>query len=747
MKFLSILVLFFLCQNLLAQDSIPPKKELTVGLVLSGGGAKGLAQIGALKVIDSLGVHIDYIGGTSMGAVIGALYAAGYSGKQLDSIFRKTDFNTLLQDELPRNVKTFYEKEQSKKYILTLPFDNFDISFPSGLSQGQNVYNLISRLTAHLQGINDFSNLPIPFFCIATNIETGEEVVLDEGSLPLAVSASSAIPSLFSPVEMDGELLVDGGVVNNYPVRQLKNKGADIIIGVNVQDTLSSRKNLKGVLEILNQINNFRGIKNMEEKKALTDVYIRPDISEFTILSFDKGDEIIEKGEIAALNKRSELLQIAKMQSNIPSQHHTTIPQKDSIFIETVMVIGDQNYPRSYIRGKLRIPQWSKTTYKDIMYGVNNLSATGNFKRIDYRLIPEEKGYNLIMKLKESNQKTFLKFAVHYDDLFKSSFLLNFTHKSLLFNNDITSLDLILGDYLRYNFNYFIDKGRYWSIGLSSSYNHFEKDVDFSFVKKLANMNHFEVNQLEISYADFTNRLFVETFLLKDFRLGLGVEHKYLKLITETILTQGPESQFPFTILEESNLFSALGYLEFDSYNKKYFPNSGSYFLGNFHAYLLAAKQTNEFNQFAIVKGEFGHAFPLNDKLTMRFSTEGGFQFGENDTQILNFYLGGYGNLPLNNIVPFYGYDFLELSGDSYLKSMLEFDYEFLQKNHLIFSYNIANVEDHLFETPAWFRLPDYTGFAMGYGIETFLGPMEIKYSFSPETNEGYWNFAIGFWF
>src|SRR5690606_28159324 len=155
-----------------------PEQDIRVGLVLSGGGAKGLAHIGALKVIEESGVRIDYIGGTSMGAVIGALYASGYSAKQLDSIFNETDFSTLIQDDIPRSAKTFYEKEESEKYALVLPFDNFKVGFPSGLSKGQNFYNLISKLTSHVSGISNFSELPIPFFCVATNVETGKEVIL-----------------------------------------------------------------------------------------------------------------------------------------------------------------------------------------------------------------------------------------------------------------------------------------------------------------------------------------------------------------------------------------------------------------------------------------------------------------------------------------------------------------------------------------------------------------------------------------
>lgn len=169
-----LLIWFLLCffsakaQN---KDSVPSKAK--VGLVLSGGGAKGLAHIGVLKVIDSLGVKVDYVAGTSMGAIIGSLYAVGYSGKQLDSIFKEVDFDNILSDNLPRSSKALYERENSEKYAVTLPFDRFKIALPSALSRGQNTYSLLSRLTLHVSDINDFSKLPIPFFVSVLILKRG----------------------------------------------------------------------------------------------------------------------------------------------------------------------------------------------------------------------------------------------------------------------------------------------------------------------------------------------------------------------------------------------------------------------------------------------------------------------------------------------------------------------------------------------------------------------------------------------
>ena len=722
-------------------------EDLKVGLVLSGGGAKGLAHIGALKVIEESGVRIDYIGGTSMGAIIGSLYASGYSAKQLDSIFKVTNFNSLIQDDLPRGVKSFYEREDSERYAVTLPFNNFKIGLPSGLSKGQNVYNLMAYLMSPVEEIEDFSKLPIPFFCVGTNIETGEEVLLDHGSLPQAVSASGAIPSLFSPVEINGKLISDGGITNNYPVEELKKRGVDFIIGVDVQDSLVDRKKLKSAFEIMTQVNNFRTIKDMKTKLEKTDLYIQPDIREFTILSFEEGEAIIQQGEKKAEEFKLALETLAKRQRKTRDGLRN-IHLSDSIYIENIHISGNNNYPRNYIRGKLKIDTDTKISYQDLGMAINNLSATGNFKRIEYEFTPTSQGkQDLKLSITENSNNTSLRLALHYDELYRSAALVNLTRKSLLLKNDIISLDFIAGDNFRYDARYYIDKGSYWSIGLNSRFNQFSKSVPYSFIENNFELGDYNINQADIDYKDFTNQIYAETFFLKSFKLGLGSEHKYTKLETETIIENNNNQEVPFTILEQSNLFSAFGYLEYDKYDNAYFPCEGLRFTGDFHAYLIESKASYDFTPFYIARGYLGYAFSPIKNVSLRIQSETGFRVGETEMNALDFYLGGYGNHLVNNLVPFYGYDFLSISGDSYIKSLLEVDFEPINKNHLILSYNLANVEDNLYSTGNFFSTPDYTGFALGYGLETFLGPIELKYSYSPERSESEWFFNLGFWF
>jgi len=339
------LLILFLGLNFLSQaQELVIDEDQKVGLVLSGGGAKGLAHIGALKVIEEAGIEIDYIGGTSMGAIVGALYASGYSANELDSIARNMNFAALIQDNLPRNAKTFYEKEDSERYALTLPFDRFKISIPPAYSGGQNIYHELVRLLYHVKDIDEFDQLPIPFLCIATNVETGEEIVLKKGYLPEAVMASGTLP-----------ILIDGGVVNNYPIDKVYEMGADVVIGVDVQHGLDKREELASATDILLQINKYNSVADMESKSKRTDLYIKPKMNDYSVLDFDKRINIIEEGERASKEFIKQLQTLAKNQ-NKKKTNIEVIEPSEEIYVNRLVISGKKdNYSRGYIKGKLKV--------------------------------------------------------------------------------------------------------------------------------------------------------------------------------------------------------------------------------------------------------------------------------------------------------------------------------------------------------------------------------------------------------
>ncbi len=719
-----------------------------VGLVLSGGGAKGLAHIGVLKKIEEAGVRIDYIGGTSMGAIIGGLYAAGYSAHQLDSIFKAVDFDRLIQDNIPRSAKTFYEKNQTDRYAITLPFDRFQVSLPSGISKGQNVYNLFSKLTDHVSDVENFDALPIPFLCVATNIENGKAVVLERGYLPRAISASGALPSLFSPVYIDDMVLVDGGVINNYPIDEIKSKGVDIIIGVDVQDSLRDRTNLRSGLEVLTQINNFRTIENMTVKRGQTDIYIKPDIKDFTVVAFNEGTKIIESGYKEA-NAKIDLLQALAARQKPREKKVVEFRKETSLYITDVEIEGVESYSRSYVLGKLKIKTPAQISYKKLNLGINNLSATGNFADINYRLIEVEEGkYKLKFQLRESDVKTLLRLGAHYDDLYRTGALINVTRKRLFTNNDIASLDFVVGDNLRYKFNYYIDKGFYWSLGVNSSFDFFDKGVPLSFIFPEEFLDEIQaqtqLNEIELEYSDLTNQVYLETLFKRSFLLGGGIEHKKLRFVSKTIGLD--QNNNPRTVFESTNYFSTYGYLLYDTYDNSFFPKEGLYFSGDFHLYLFGRGLNENFESFSIAKAKAGYAKSVG-KLTAQFTSEGGFKIGNSDVRSFDFFVGGFGFKEINNIVPFYGYEALSLRGNTYLKSGILFDYEVFSKNHINVGANVANIGDNLFENGGWIDGIDYSGIAIGYGLETFLGPIQLKYAYSPERDASEWYVSAGFKF
>ncbi len=745
----SVLILLFIASSLSCmvrgQNQSPPVK---VGLVLSGGGAKGLAHIGALKVIEEAGVHIDYIGGTSMGAIVGALYAAGYSAQELDSIFRTTDFTSLIQDNLPRNAKTFYEKEDSERYALTLPFNNFRISFPPAFSGGQNIYNELVRLLYHVKDIRDFNKLPIPFFCIATDVETGTEVLLNKGYLPEAILASGTFPSLFEPAEVNGKILIDGGVLNNYPVEEVIEMGTDFIIGVDVQHGLRDRESLLSATEVLLQINNFRTVGMMRTKSKLTDIYIKPSMDSFSVIDFNLKEKIIQNGEDAA-REHLEALKALAVRQGVVSRKPVHIKPQENIVVNRLVVSGNNNYTRGYVKGKLRFNLAEEISFNKLQQGISNLAATGNFQTIRYKLISNGLGEDLLLSLSENPSKTFIRMGAHYDDLYKSAALINLTHKNFLIKDDVASFDFILGDNLRYNFEYYVDKGFYWSFGLSSRHNEFNAAIDYSVIQSNFDVpSNINVNKINLEVSDFTSQVYLQTVLKEEFSILLGLEHKSLKYSTTTlneVTNMAPAA--PRTIFEKSDYVSTYGQVLLDTYDDKYFPSKGLFFSGDFHFYLMSSDFNDNFRQFSIAKARMGAAFPLIDKVSMNVETEGGFKLGISGVAALDFILGGYGNNLINNFVPFLGYDFLSIPGNSYVKALAEIDYEFAAKNHLMFAANFSNAEDDLFRTGEWFTAPDYSGYGLGYGWDSFFGPVEIMYSWSPELREGIVFVSLGYWF
>jgi len=296
----------------LAADAPRPR----IGLALSGGGARGAAHVGVLKVLEEHRVPVDLVAGTSMGALVGGLYASGLSPAELEAVLQDTDWALMFADNIPRADRSFRRKRDDDLYLVRHKpgFRGGRFRLPPGLLDGHRVDLLLKRLTLPVVGVREFDRLPIPFRAVAADIESGEPIVLDHGDLALAMRASMSIPGAFAPREIDGRLLVDGGIVNNFPIDVVRAMGAEIVIAVDISTPPAGRDELASVAAIAEQLATLFGEQDKRRQIATlgdSDVFIRPDLGSIQVSSFDRVAEAVPAGEQATRAHAAELQRLS----------------------------------------------------------------------------------------------------------------------------------------------------------------------------------------------------------------------------------------------------------------------------------------------------------------------------------------------------------------------------------------------------------------------------------------------------
>jgi NTE family protein len=478
-------------------------------------------------------------------------------------------------------------------------------------------------------------------------------------------------------------------------------------------------------------------MEKMTEKIKLVDIYIKPDIKKYGVMTFDKGPEIVTKGEEAAI---ASMAKLNALKLETETKKSRQIRQVDSLHVGNILLTSPlKNYTRAYVMGKVKIKQNTAVSFDDLTSGINKMAATQNFGSILYQFDKKENVADLQFDLLENPTNAFVKFGLHYDGLYKSGILANYTKKKSVFKNDILSIDLILGDNFRYNLDYYIDNGFYWSFGIKSKFNQFNRNVKIDFNNGQL-LNILGINSLNIDFAQFTNQAYVQTLFVQKFLLGGGVEYSHLQLTSSTLENTKP-------VFENSGFVSVFGYIKYDSLDDKYFPKKGWSYTGDCQSYLYSSNYNHDFNRFSIARSELAFAFPFSKRITANVRSEIGFSFGGASSNYFDFILGGYGANSTHNFKSFYGYDFLSISGNSYIKSDFSLDYKFLKKHHLNLASNFANVSDYLFNNTDWLSKASYSGYALGYGMETIIGPVELKYTWSPELSKGFTWVTVGFTF
>ena len=366
--------------------------------------------------------------------------------------------------------------------------------------------------------------------------------------------------------------------------------------------------------------------------------------------------------------------------------------------------------------GKLNLQVGDSITHQELDRKIDFLTATNNYDKIEYHL--DKKKKKLHIHLIEQRDKANIRLGVHYDQLYETGILLDYTNKSLLIRNDQLSLGLILGDQVRYNLDYFVDNGFYVSYGFRSRYDQFSTNTKFNFQ---GNQN---VNKINLKYSDFTNAAFVQTTFGRKFAMGGGVELKKVKIETETVISGNSNS----TIFDNSSYFNLLGYLKLDTYDNNTFPTKGLYADLGFKWYVWSSDFDNDFKQFSQAKGTIGFATTFLKNITFQYTNEAGFSFSSPTNDVFDFYLGGYNKNFINTFTQMYGYEFASLSGDTFLRSQFELRYQFLKNNYVSFISNYARISNNVFADGNLFK-DVLSGYSVGYGLKTFLGPIELKYS------------------
>lgn len=572
--------------SLLANSTTRPK----VGLVLSGGGAKGSAHIGVLKVLEDLGIQVDYVAGTSMGSIMGGMYSLGYNAAEMDTIIRGMDWSIYMSNTVRRSELSTQRKLDNMRYLLSIPFstglgllDNLDsqkenngtgiadftTSLPAGVINGQNVLNLFTGLSVGYQDSIDFNNLPIPFACVAVDLITNEEVVFHSGHLPTAIRASMAIPGVFSPVEMGNMILIDGGFRNNFPTDVCREMGADIIIGVDVSDKGNHEAyNTRSLPQILQQFLNISTNEAHVEHSDLCDVLIIPDISGYGSLSFDSAaiDTLIERGHNAAIAHLPELLAIKQALDKYDrNTSRDTIPKavnmyKNRFDISSIEINGVAERDSRWLLNKARLKGKTSVTGDDIEKALSVFTGTGVYDKMSHHFEPDGDRYKLVFDL-EKMPPHDIGFGLRYDTDEAASILAELGLNAHRMNAFRMNLNARLSFYPEFEAQLLYVPYYFPSIGISYSYKTLGLDYTVPGTSHFPNFD---------GYKRLQSELFIKETYSKFFIAHLGLRYSRYKMYQSS-------SELLEDVLNEpqNHVVELRGKLDYDVLDNAYYPTRG----------------------------------------------------------------------------------------------------------------------------------------------------------------------------
>jgi len=710
LAYITVLLLFLVTETTAQHRSDTAVSEGSFGLVLSGGGARGFAHIGVLKVLEEEGLLPDFITGTSMGSIIGGLYAIGYSAAQIEELVLSTDWEDLFSDKFGRSNQPMVDKLYADRYIAEFPFGKKSIQLPSSLVAGNKLFLLFSELTAGVRGVQDFDQFQIPFACVATDMVTGEPVVLRSGSLADAMLASMAVPTVFTPIRIDDRPLVDGGIVRSLPVSDIREMGADQVIMSLVSQKLLDEEDLNNVFNILTQSLTYQINKSNREQLPLANVVVEPELGPLLPTDFRLAQVFIQQGEIAA---RRQLAAIRAIKSKHTPRTHYPLQSTvvDRLFINNIEIYGLERTSLNIVMEELDIELPGEYPITDITKAMYRLYSTGMFKRVNYYHDYVDQLGTLHVELEERKEQS-VRFGLRFDQDNGAILLFNAHFKNELSPGSDVNIDIRLGEKLQAHARLFKHLGLVRSIGFAGSVTYVERDrkiaVDGSRVRVPIEM---QDTRVEVGIGSVYGSKLYTTF-------GMSAEQSFLPAV-------GSLSNLKRTY----TFISGFGRVWLDTHDRSWYPTKGSS-LQLYSAYSRSMGKDDTHTRHLLT---WSQRYRAAERWSVFYDLTNGYSTGANMPVFREFYAGGIHSPSFlwEGDINFGGLKPGQLSGRNMQALEAGLQYQPFPKRYVIGTLGAIRTIDR-YEVPFYGGGYDYTA-RISAAAETRFGPLEISIMGSTE--------------
>ena len=692
-------------------DPAAPNRK-SVGLVLSGGGAKGAAQLRIVKAIEEAGIPIDYIAGTSIGSIIGGLYAVGYSIDEIEELYTSMNWFDIFTDRNAREKQLFADKQKDDAYMFDVMLSTEDISMPSGIVRGDKFMDQLNELLLGYQYIDSFDNLPTPFACVSYDMNTGSEYVARGGSLSAAIRASMSIPGVFKPVKYRDMVLVDGGVYNNFPVDVVRDMGADIVIGVDLSDGIKTDADIENLILIFEQLTVFLGRDTYEANRSDCDYYIHPEIAPYSAASFNKEavDSLVMRGQREADRHKEGLRELRKKiglpENYMPPKRDRFYNENAQLRIGNIRLDGFTKSERDLIARYLNLRPYSTVSRSEFNRNIEQIKNMGGFDFVKYSL-SHQAPYELRIWVDEKQNA-----SVHVGFRFDSQEL-----ASLLLGTEMT----ISGNYFkpRLSLTTRLSESPYVQLKASSSrvffgefavgYRYQYNNFTYYQNERRSHTSTFDYHNISMRFSDI---------YLRNFNITAGVEADFFNY-DETFYEGGKVEVEPEAYIN----YNISGH--YDNLNDIYIPTRGWSLDMNYTLHTNNGIEIHDHVPFASVQYELTGALSFNNWLTAIPSLYGRTLIGMEPTYPYFNCLGG--TLPgryMKQQMPFVGIQHVELFDNSVVVGALEMRMK-ITGNHFISAVgNVLFQDDNFLHMLN--RHNSLVGFGVKYTYNTSLGPLSI---------------------